>query len=220
MSYIDQHKHQHGVEPICTTLSKAGVPITPSTYYAFYKRAPSARAVRDEQLTPVIVRVHRENYGVFGIRKMHAALAREPALADGRPVARCTTGRLMKQLGLGGSPARRVPARLSRVVARTPARTWSSGSSPPTRPTSCGSRTSPTTGTFAGWVYAAFILDVLRRRVVGWQLSTSLRTDLALDALNMGLWTRQREGHDTSALVHHSDKGRAVRRCSLHRTPG
>jgi putative transposase len=61
--------------------------------------------------------------------------------------------------------------------------------------------------TYAGWVYAAFVLDVFSRRVVGWQLSTSLRTDLALDALNMGLWTRQHDGHDTSALVHHSDRG-------------
>ena len=122
MSYIDQHKHQHGVEPICTTLSTAGVPIAPSSYYAFYRRAPSARAVRDEQLTPVIARVHRENYGVYGIRKMHAALAREPALADGRPVARCTTGRLMKQLGLRG---------VSR--AKSPRRTIG-GSGPDTRP--------------------------------------------------------------------------------------
>ena len=61
--------------------------------------------------------------------------------------------------------------------------------------------------TFAGWVYCAFILDVFSRRVVGWQVSTSLRTDLALDALHMGLWTRTRDGHDTSALVHHSDRG-------------
>jgi len=61
--------------------------------------------------------------------------------------------------------------------------------------------------TFAGWVYCAFVLDVFSRRVVGWQVSTSLCTDLALDALNMGLWTRQRDGHDTSALVHHSDRG-------------
>ena len=61
--------------------------------------------------------------------------------------------------------------------------------------------------TFSGWVYAAFVTDVFSRRVVGWQLSTSLRTDLALDALNMGLWTRQRAGHDLSALVHHSDRG-------------
>ena len=61
--------------------------------------------------------------------------------------------------------------------------------------------------TFAGWVYAAFVIDVFSRRVVGWQLSTSLRTDLALDALNMGLWTRAHAGHDTSNLVHHSGKG-------------
>ena len=61
--------------------------------------------------------------------------------------------------------------------------------------------------TFSGWVYAAFVLDVYSRRIVGWQLSTSLRTDLALDALNMGLWTRAHDGHDTTALVHHSDRG-------------
>ena len=61
--------------------------------------------------------------------------------------------------------------------------------------------------TFAGWVYAAFVIDVFSRRVVGWQLSTSLRTDLALDALEMGLWTRQHHGRDTSGLIHHSDKG-------------
>jgi putative transposase len=61
--------------------------------------------------------------------------------------------------------------------------------------------------TASGWVYASFVLDVFARRIVGWKLSTSLRTDLALDALNMGIWTRQREGDDLSALVHHSDRG-------------
>ena len=61
--------------------------------------------------------------------------------------------------------------------------------------------------TFSGWVYAAFVIDVYSRRVVGWQLSRSLRTDLALDALEMGLWTRRRAGRDVSGLVHHSDKG-------------
>ena len=61
--------------------------------------------------------------------------------------------------------------------------------------------------TFTGWVYAAFVLDVFSRRVVGWRLSTSLRTDLALDALEMGLWTRTRAGQDTGDLTHHSDRG-------------
>ena len=67
---------------------------------------------------------------------------------------------------------------------------------------------------FSGWVYAAFVIDVFSRRVVGWQLSTSLRTDLALDALEMGLWTRRRAGRDLSQLIHHSDRGvqyRAIR---------
>jgi putative transposase len=68
--------------------------------------------------------------------------------------------------------------------------------------------------TYSGWVYAAFVLDVYSRRIVGWQVSTSLHTDLALDALEMGLWARRRAGHDTTGLVHHSDRGvqyRAIR---------
>ena len=68
--------------------------------------------------------------------------------------------------------------------------------------------------TSAGWMYAAFVIDVFSRRVVGWQLSTSLRTDLTLDALVMGIWTREHAGQDLSQLIHHSDRGvqyRAVR---------
>ena len=68
--------------------------------------------------------------------------------------------------------------------------------------------------THAGWVYCAFVLDVFSRMVVGWQVSTSLRTDLALDALDMGLWARQRAGQDVAGLTHHSDRGvqyRAIR---------
>lgn len=68
--------------------------------------------------------------------------------------------------------------------------------------------------TFSGWVYAAFVTDVFSRRIVGWQLSTSLHTDLALDALEMGFWTRLRAGADLTHLVHHSDRGvqyRAIR---------
>lgn len=207
MDYIDQHKQEHGVEPICAALTSAELKIAPSTYYAAKKRMPSARAIRDEELKPVIARVHEENYGVYGIRKMHAALAREPVLADSRPVARCTAQRLMAELGLRGISRAKGP------------RTTIPGSGPDTRP-DLVDRQFTAEGpdqlwvaditycrTFAGWVYAAFILDVFSRRVIGWQLSTSLRTDLALDALNMGLWTRQRENHDTSALVHHSDKG-------------
>jgi len=102
IDYVERYKDVFGVEPICTTLTSADVPIAPSTFYAARTRPPSARAVRDEDLKPVIARVHRENYGVYGIRKMHAQLNREEVLAGFQPIARCTTQRLMKALGLRG----------------------------------------------------------------------------------------------------------------------
>lgn len=205
--YIEADKAEHGVEPICTTLSGAGVKIAPSTYYAARTRAPSTRAVRDEVIKIEIARVHKANYDVYGIRKVHAQLCREGIAPNGHPVARCTTGRLMKSLGLKGISRAKGP------------KTTITRSGPDTRPDLVDrdfTATAPDrlwvadltyVRTFTGWVYAAFVLDVFSRRIVGWQLATHLRTDLALDALNMGLWTRGRDGHDTTALVHHSDRG-------------
>lgn len=84
----------------------------------------------------------------------------------------------------------------------------------PAGPRLPGTRTQPRLGsrhhllrTFAGWVYAAFVIDVYSRRVVGCQVSRSLRTYLALDALKMGLWTREHAGQDTTGVIAHSDKG-------------
>jgi putative transposase len=139
----------------------------------------------------VIAQLHEDNYGVYGARKVHAELRRQ-----GHPVARCTVQRLMRQAGLRGISRAKGP------------RTTVPGTGPDTRP-DLVDRTFRADApdrlwvaditycrTFAGWVYAAFVIDVFSRRVVGWQLSTSLRTDLALDALEMGLWTRQREDRD------------------------
>jgi transposase InsO family protein len=107
-------------------------------------------------------------------------------------------------------PTRQVVPNPTREVVR---RHTSGSEGGPGKPTSRKADRAPRSDpytycrSFAGWVYPSFVTDVFSRRVVGWQLSTSLRADLALDALNMGLWTRQRAGHDTSALVHHSDRG-------------
>jgi putative transposase len=110
VSYVDQdqHKEKFGVEPICAALSSAGVMIAPSTYYAARNRPPSARAVRDEQVKPMLARVHAANYGVYGVRKVHAQLARDGGV-DGRPVARCTVARLMRNLSLRGVSRARSP---------------------------------------------------------------------------------------------------------------
>jgi putative transposase len=211
VDYIDAHKKEHGVEPICTVLSQADVQIAPSTYYASKVRPPSQRARADAVTTEAIHKLHADNYGVYGARKVHAELRRQGHVIDRvegpRPVARCTVERLMRDAGLRGitrakGPRTTVPGdgpdgRLDLVqrsfTARSPNQLWV------TDITYCR--------TFAGWVYAAFVIDVFSRQVVGWQLSKSLRTDLALDALEMGIWTRQHAGHDVTGLTHHSDKG-------------
>lgn len=202
--FIDEHRDEHGVEPICRTLQ-----IAPSTYYAHRSRPISARGVRDKELAGKIEQIHEENYGVYGARKIRKELHRQ-----GVPAARCTVERLMRLQGLRGISRAKGP-RTTRPSAETG------------RPLDLVERRFHATApnrlwvadityvrTFAGWVYAAFVIDVFSRRVVGWQVSTSLYTDLALDALEMGMWSRQRAGGDLNGLVHHSDRGvqyRAIR---------
>ena len=99
MSFIDEHRDRFGgVEPICRALTEHDCPIDPSTYYHFKKRSPSARVVRDAELKALIARVHGENFGVYGVRKVWRELNRQ-----GEAVARCTVERLMRDMGLSGS---------------------------------------------------------------------------------------------------------------------
>jgi putative transposase len=182
------------------------VKIAPSTYHAARSRPPSARTVRDAKVSTKIKEVHQENYGVYGVRKVHAEIARQGGVED-RPVARCTVARLMKALDLKGVSRAKTPVttRPAKVADHRPdlvGRAFTADA--PNRLWVCDITY---IRTFSGWVYAAFVQDVFSRRILGWQVSTSLRTDLALDALNMGLWTRARDGQDTSNLVHHSDRG-------------
>jgi putative transposase len=117
VEFIDAHKDEFGVEPICRVLTEAGAKIAPSSYYAHHARPPSARSVSDAATTTLIERVHAENFGVYGVRKIHAELHRR-----GHPVARCTVARLMRAAGLRG---------ISR--AKRP-RTTVPGAAPDTRP--------------------------------------------------------------------------------------
>ncbi len=161
VAYIDEHRERLGVEPICRVLTGAGVQVAPSTYYAAKTRPPSARSHSDVATSGLIRKLHTDNYGVYGARKVDAELHRQ-----GHPVARCTVQRLMRQAGLRGISRAKGP------------RTTVPGSGPDTRPdlvdrafradapdrlwvadiTYCR--------TFAGWVYAAFVIDVFSRRVV------------------------------------------------------
>jgi putative transposase len=204
IQFIDDHKNDYGVEPICREL-----PIAPQTYYAARTRLPSARAVRDEVLAEKIYDIHDANFGVYGVRKVHAQLRR-----DGELVARCTVERLMKREGLRGirrtkGPRTTVSGPLSERPEDLVDRRFTA-----TAPNCLWVADITYIRTFSGWVYAALVIDVFSRRVVGWQLSTSLHTELALDALEMGIWTRRHAGRDLSQLIHHSDRGvqyRAIR---------
>jgi putative transposase len=184
-------------------LTEHGCKIAPNTYYCFKKRPPSARFLRDEYLKVEIARVHAENLSVYGADKVWVQLNRE-----GIRVARCTVERLMGQLGL--SDARRGKA--FKITTRSDERQH--------RPNDLVKRNFTATApnrlwvadltyvkTLAGWVYAAFIIDVYSRMVVGWQISNSLRSDLAIDALEMAVWNRTRAGQVLDGLVHHSDRG-------------
>ena len=103
IGYVDQHKQEYGVEPICRVLSEAGAKIAPSTYYAAKSRPPSARSVADAVLDERIVATHASNFGVYGVRKMWKSLNREGVDRCEKPVARCTVQRRMRALGLSGA---------------------------------------------------------------------------------------------------------------------
>ena len=192
---IDAHRATFGVEPICSALQFA-----PRTYHAAKQRPVSKRAQRDGELKPEIVRVYRENFGVYGADKVWAQLNREQI-----PVARCTIERLMRELKLQGAVrgkkhrttiADGLAVRPRDLVDRNftasaPNRLWVADLT--------------YVRTWSGFVYVAFVTDVFSRMIVGWQASRSLRTDLALDALEQAIWARRDRGLDQ--LVHHSDRG-------------
>jgi len=204
VGFIDEHRHRWGVEPICSALKhQLGISIAPSTYYASKNRPPSARAQRDAVLKEQIMIIHTHpRKKVYGIRKIHAELHR-----IGYPVARCTVERLCRQLGIRGIVRGRFP-RTTKPTPETgrPAdlvnRDFSAAA-----PNELWVADLTYVRTAAGWVYVAFVLDVFSRMIVGWQTSTRIYTDLALDALNMGLWNRTRHGQSVAGLKHHSDRG-------------
>jgi len=198
VSIIDENREEYGVEPICKQL-----PIAPSTYYEQKAREADAsrlpeRAVRDAQLRTEIEQVWKEHFGVYGARKVWRQLQRE-----GLEVARCTVERLMRGMGLKGAVrGRTYKTTISDEALDRPAdlvqRNFSAD-----RPNQLWVADLTYVATWVGFVYVAFISDVFSRKIVGWRVSNSLRSDLALDALEQALHARP--GLDE--LVHHSDRG-------------
>lgn len=199
VSFIDTHRAAYGVESICAQL-----PIAPSTYYAHRvrQRDPSrrsARAQHDATLCVEIRRVWEAHFRVYGADKVWRQLGRE-----GIHVARCTVERLMRRMGLRGATRGRaftITTRADDAAAR-PAdlvqRTFTA-----TRPNQLWVADLTYVATWRGFVYVAFVIDVFSRRIVGWRVDTTLRSDLALDALEQAVCARP----DRDGLIHHSDRG-------------
>jgi transposase InsO family protein len=200
VGFIDDHRGEHGVEPICDVL-----PIAPSTYYGHLaKRADPARrldrARRDEALRPEILRVFEENWRVYGVRKIWRQLGRE-----GFDVARCTVARLMKGMDIQGIirgkphkttiPDKRQPCPLDKVNRQfrvpAPNMLWVSDFT--------------YVATWRGFVYVAFVIDAYARRIVGWRVSTSAHAGFVLDALEQAV--HERCPVKGTGLVHHGDRG-------------
>ena len=198
--FIDDHRDDHGVEPICRVL-----PIAPSTYYvhAAITGNPdlaSDRAKRDASLRPEIKRVWDDNYEVYGVRKVWRQMQRE-----GFDIARCTVSRLMKQLGIQG------------VIRGKPLKTTHSNPAAPCprdhvnrqfnapAPNILWLSDFTYVSTWQGFAYVAFIIDAYARRIVGWRVSRSAKTDFVLDALEQALYDRRPVQQD--GLIHHSDRG-------------
>jgi putative transposase len=183
IAFIDDHRALYGVEPICRVL-----PIAPSTYHAHAARQADparlpARARRDAALMAEIRRVYEANFGVYGVRKVWRQLAREQIA-----VARCTVARLMRAMGLQGV----VRGRKVRTTVPDPA-----AACPLDREfkAECPNRLWVADFTYIapwdGFVYAAFVIDVFARRIVGWRVSRSARADFVLDALEQALHERR-----------------------------
>jgi len=198
VAFIAEHRGEYGVEPICSVLQ-----IAPSTYYEHEARRTNpdvlpARAKRDAELRDLVDRVWRENFQVYGVRKVWRQLTR-----DGVEVARCTVERLMRAMGLRGAVrGRTFKTTIPDAAAMRPPdlvdRDFSAS-----RPNELWVADLTYVATWRGFVYVAFVIDVFARRIVGWRASSALRTDLALDALEQAIWSRSA----TEGLVHHSDRG-------------
>jgi putative transposase len=206
--FIDEHRQRCGVDPICKELQ-----IAPSAYrrrqaQCLNPALRSARAVADEVLKGDIERVWQANYCVYGYRKVWHALKRE-----GNHVARCTVARIMAEIGLQG-------ARRGKSVRTTVSKStdvlpldFVNRQFQAQRPDQLWVADFTYVSTWQGMVFVAFIIDAYSRRIVGWRVSRTMRTEFVLDALEQALYSRgrtsrnRRDHAEDLPLIHHSDRG-------------
>jgi putative transposase len=194
VGFIDENRDELGVEPICADLQ-----VAPSTYYAAKDRPPSARALRDAVMIPILLALWQANYSVYGAHKLWKAARR-----SGHDIGRDQVARLMRQAGIRGvkrgrrvittkrdDSAPRSPDLVKRnFTASAPNQLWVTDLT--------------YVPTWSGVAYVCFIVDAFSRMIVGWRVASHMRTDMVLDALEMARWSR---GTMLEGLIAHSDAG-------------
>ena len=196
--FIDNHKNEYGVEPICRVL-----PIAPSTYYRQKEleassKFRSTRSIRDDYLKKEILRIWEENYRVYGVVKVWKQLNRENI-----PVARCTVERLMKVIGIRGARRGRPFKTTIPEMQATRPMDLVEHQFKAQRPNQLWVADITYVRTRSGFVFTSFVIDVFSNGIVGWKVSNSLKSELALDALEQAINSRAID----MPLIHHSDRG-------------
>ena len=197
MSFVDAHRGELGVEPICTALQ-----VAPSTYYAakHRQRLPSARAVRDAVWMPILLALWIANRKVYGARKLWKAARRA-----GHEIGRDQVARLMRELGVRGVSRRHKMFTTRRDPDAVRAPDLVNRDFTADRPDALWVTDLTYVATRAGMAYVCFITDAFSRRIVGWRVASHMRTEMVLDALEMA--RRSRGGRRLVGLVAHSDAG-------------
>jgi putative transposase len=194
VGFIDENRDELGVEPICRDLQ-----VAPSTYYAAKKHSPSARAVRDAVMIPILLAIWKANYSVYGAHKLWKAARRV-----GHDIGRDQVARLMRQAGIRGMKRGRrvITTRRDDNATRSPDLVKRNFTAE--RPNALWVTDLTYVPTWSGVVYVCFIVDAFSRMIVGWRVASHMRTDMVLDALEMARWSR---GTMLEGLIAHSDAG-------------
>ncbi len=194
VDFIDENRGELGIEPICRELQ-----VAPSTYYSAKSRPPSARALRDAVLLPILLALWKANYSVYGAHKLWKAARRA-----GHDIGRDQVARLMRELGIRGSKRGRrvITTRRDDTAARSPDLVKRNFTA--TGPNQLWVTDLTYVPTWSGVAYTCFIVDAFSRMIVGWRVASTMRTEMVLDALEMARWSR---GTVLEGLRCHSDAG-------------
>jgi len=173
--------------------------VSRSSFHAWARREPSARAVADRALSGRIAEIHVESGKTYGSPRVHAELR----LEDGVRVGRKRVERLMRQAGLSGMIRRRRGRTTVSVPGIRTAPDLVERDFDPAAVNRLWAADITYIRTWEGWLYLASVMDCYSRRIVGWALADHLRAELVVDALEMAVARRRPD----AGLVHHSDKG-------------